>query len=193
MDDERHPILYVLNSSLTTPHNISTMLPSIRNFRPEDIEALVHLYNRYIEETTITFDIAPHTVEHRREHWLSHYGVSGRYRLLVAECNESVVGYASSSKFRTKAAYDTSVETSIYLDMSFRAKGIGTHLYAALFDVLSTEDVHRAYAGITMPNDVSVSIHKKFGFEQVGLFREVGRKFGKYWDVAWFEKKIEQR
>ena len=166
------------------------MRTSIRNFRTEDVEALVHLYNRYIEETTITFDIEPYTVEHRREHWLSHYQPSGRHRLLVAECDNQVVGYASSSRFRTKAAYNTSVETSIYVDMSFHAKGIGTQLYTALFDVLGAEDVHRAYAGITMPNDVSVVMHKKFGFKQVGLFKEVGRKFGQYWDVAWFEKKI---
>ncbi|MBE9063288.1 GNAT family N-acetyltransferase [cf. Phormidesmis sp. LEGE 11477] len=166
------------------------MLTSIRNFRPEDIEALVHLYNRYIEETTITFDIAPHTVEHRQAHWLSHYHATGRHRLIVAECDEKVVGYASSSQFRVKAAYDTSVETSIYMDMSFRAKGIGTQLYTALFQALDEEDVHRAYAGITMPNDVSVAIHQKFGFKQVGLFKEVGRKFRKYWDVAWFEKEI---
>ncbi|MEM8503758.1 MAG: N-acetyltransferase family protein [Cyanobacteria bacterium P01_D01_bin.1] len=161
---------------------------SIRNFQVEDIEALVHLYNRYIEETTITFDIQPHTVDQRREHWLSHYQLSGRHRLLVAECDKKVVGYASSSQFRTKAAYDTSVETSIYVDMSLQARGVGTQLYTALFDALSTEDVHRAYAGITMPNDISVAIHTKFGFKQVGLFKEVGRKFGKYWDVAWFEK-----
>ena len=190
MDDKRHSILYVLNSSLTTLHDISIMRTSIRNFRPEDIETLVPLYNRYIEETTITFDIAPHTVEHRREHWLSHYHASGRHRLLIAECDEKVVGYASSSQFRTKAAYDTSVETSIYMDMSFRAKGIGAQLYTSLFDALNEEDVHRAYAGITMPNDASIAIHQKFGFRQVGLFKEVGRKFGKYWDVAWFEKEI---
>ncbi|EDX85620.1 acetyltransferase, GNAT family [Synechococcus sp. PCC 7335] len=169
------------------------MSTRIRNFHPSDIEALVHIYNRYIEETTITFDITPHTIEYRREHWMSHYHASGRHRLLVAECDRKVVGYASSSQFRTKAAYDTSVETSIYLDMSFRAKGIGTQLYTALFGALAKEDVHRAYAGITLPNDVSIGIHQKFGFEQVGLFKEVGRKFGKYWDVAWFEKTIGDR
>lgn len=166
------------------------MHTSIRNFQIEDIDALVHLYNRYIEETTITFDIEPYTVEQRSENWLSHYDSAGRHRLLIAECDDKVVGYASSSQFRTKAAYDTSVETSIYIDMSFHARGIGTQLYTALFDVLRTEDVHRAYAGITLPNDVSVAIHEKFGFKQVGLFKEVGRKFGRYWDVAWFEKSL---
>ncbi len=166
------------------------MLTHIRSFLPEDIEALVSMYNHYIEETTITFDITPHTAEQRREHWLSHYHSTGRHRLLVAECDKAVVGYASSSRLRTKAAYDTSVETSIYVDMSFHAKGIGTQLYTALFDALKTEDVHRAYAGITMPNDVSVAMHEKFGFKQVGLFKEVGRKFEQYWDVAWFEKEI---
>ncbi len=175
---------------LTSRRLMSIMRTSIRNFQPDDIEALVHLYNRYIEETTITFDITPHTVEQRREHWLSHYRSDGRHRLLIAECDDKVIGYASSSQFRTKAAYDTSVETSIYIDMSFHARGIGTQLYTALFRALGAEDVHRAYAGITMPNDVSVAIHKKFGFKQVGLFKEVGRKFGQYWDVAWFEKEI---
>ncbi len=119
---------------------------------------------------------------------MSHYATTGRYRLLVAERDGQVLGYASSSQLRVKAAYDTSVETSIYLTAEAQRCGVGSRLYQALFEVLSYEDVHRAYAGITLPNDPSVAIHRKFEFKQVGLFKEVGRKFGQYWDVAWFEK-----
>lgn len=163
----------------------------IRDFHPADISALTDLYNRYIAETTITFDLHPYTVSQRQTAWMSHYSKAGRYRLLVAEQDGQVVGYATSSKFRTKAAYDTSVETSVYLYPKAQGKGIGSQLYSALFEALAAEDVHRAYAGITLPNEPSIAIHQKFGFEQVGLFREVGRKFGRYWDVAWFERKIE--
>jgi len=163
---------------------------SVRNVRDTDLDALVELYNRYIAETAITFDLSPYTPEQRRESWLSHYSDSGRHRLLVAECDRQIVGYATSSKFATKAAYDTSVETSIYVALGFTGSGIGRQLYSALFDVLKTEDVHRAYAGITLPNEASVAIHQKFGFEQVAIFQEVGRKFDRYWDVAWFQKNL---
>ncbi len=178
----------LLNPALESPMNTL-----IRDFHPTDINALTELYNRYIAETTITFDLHPYTAPQRQATWMSHYATTGRYRLLVAEREGQVVGYATSSKFRTKAAYDTSVETSVYLDTQVQGKGIGTQLYSALFEALAEEDVHRAYAGITLPNAPSIAIHQKFGFEQVGLFREVGRKFGRYWDVAWFERKIENR
>ncbi len=162
----------------------------VRDFHPADISALTELYNQYILETTITFDLQPYTVEQRQAAWMSHYSATGRYRLLVAESDGQVMGYATSSKFRTKAAYDTSVETSVYLCPEAQGKGIGSQLYSALFETLAAEDVHRAYAGITLPNEPSIAIHRKFGFEEVGLFREVGRKFGRYWDVAWFERGV---
>jgi phosphinothricin acetyltransferase len=166
------------------------MTVTVRDFCSADIEVLTALYNRYILETTITFDLQPYTVQQRQELWMSHYGHSGRYRLLVAERDRQVVGYASSSKLRVKAAYDTSVETSLYLIAEAQGCGIGSQLYSTLFEALQKEDVHRAYAGITLPNEASIAIHRKFGFEQVGLFREVGRKFDRYWDVAWLEKAL---
>lgn len=164
------------------------MTTLVRDFCSTDIEPLTKLYNRYIIETTITFDLSPFSVEQRQANWMCHYDHSGRYRLFVAESDGEVVGYASSSKLRTKAAYDTSVEASIYLCDTAQGQGIGKQLYSMLFQTLAQEDIHRVYAGITLPNQASIALHKKFDFEQVGLFREVGRKFGRYWDVAWFEK-----
>jgi phosphinothricin acetyltransferase len=85
----------------------------------------------------------------------------------------------------------TSVETSIYLAPEATGRGMGTDLYAALFAALAEEDLHRAYAGVTLPNTASVALHRKFGFRSIGVYREVGRKFGKYWDVEWFEKPLD--
>ena len=166
------------------------MTTIIRLPQTADLEALTQLYNHYVLNTTITFDIEPYTVDQRREHWWCHYAPQGRHRLWVAEKDQVVIGYASSSKLREKAAYDTSVETSIYLCPEVQGQGIGTQLYRALFRSLAEEDVHRAYAGITLPNPGSIALHQKFGFHSVGCYREVGRKFDRYWHVEWFEKAL---
>ena len=78
----------------------------------------------------------------------------------------------------------------MYLDPGAVGEGLGTRLYAVLFDALAREAVHRALAGITLPNPVSVALHQRFGFTPIGIFREVGRKFDRYWDVQWFEKSM---
>jgi phosphinothricin acetyltransferase len=154
-----------------------------------DLEPLNDIYNRYVKETHFTFDIDPMTIEARRE-WFSHYGSAGRHRLLVAVSDDAVMGFACSSRLRPKAAYETSVETTIYLAAKASGRGAGTKLYADLFKELEAEDVHRAYAGIALPNRASVALHERFGFKRVAHFTEQGRKFDRYWDVAWYEKPI---
>ena len=91
-------------------------------------------------------------------------------------------------RWRPKAAYDTTVETTIYCAPDAVGKGIGRRLYAALFESLRGEDVHRYVAGYTMPNPATAALHERLGFKVVGTFSEVGRKFGKYWDVCWMER-----
>jgi phosphinothricin acetyltransferase len=161
----------------------------IRAAVQSDLAALTALYNHYIQHTAITFDTEPWTLEQRAA-WLSHYAESGRHRLLIAESEGKLLGYASSSPFRPKAAYDTSVETSVYVSPEAHGHGIGTALYTRLFEILSHEDVHRAIAGITLPNEKSLALHTKFGFVETGRMTEVGRKFNQYWDVAWMEKDV---
>jgi phosphinothricin acetyltransferase len=107
---------------------------------------------------------------------------------LVAEESGSVLGYAGTMRWRPKAAYDTTVETTIYCDPQAMGKGIGSRLYGALFEALREEDIHRFVAGYTVPNPASAALHARFGFRAVGIFPEVGRKFGRYWDVAWSER-----
>ncbi|MFF8319115.1 GNAT family N-acetyltransferase [Streptomyces bobili] len=156
-----------------------------------DLEALTDLYNHYVRETPITFDTAIFTPEERRP-WLLSHPEDGPYRLMVATDTDSqeILGYATSSPFRAKQAYATSVEVTVYLRPDAGGRGVGTLLYEALFEALSGEDLHRAYAGIAQPNEASVRLHERFGFRHVGTYREVGRKFGRYWDVAWFERDL---
>ncbi|MEU1401582.1 N-acetyltransferase family protein [Streptomyces sp. NPDC005728] len=156
-----------------------------------DLDALTALYNHYVRETPITFDTAVFTAEERRP-WLLSHPEDGPYRLMVATDRDSqqILGYVTSSPYRPKPAYATSVETSVYVAPDAGRRGIGTLLYDALFKALAEEDVHRAYAGIAQPNEASEQLHARFGFRHVGTYREVGRKFGRYWDVAWYEKDL---
>lgn len=159
----------------------------IRNGILEDLPVLTGIYNHYVIHTPATFDIEPFTIEQRRE-WFDHYSESGPYRLLVADTEGTPVGYATSSPLRARAAYHTSIETSVFVDKDALGHGIGRKLYTALFEELAKTDLHRAYAGIALPNSASVDLHQRFGFKQTGIFHEVGKKFGQYHSVAWFEK-----
>jgi phosphinothricin acetyltransferase len=161
----------------------------VRPATEADLDGLNEVYNEYVRTAHYTFDLEPISIEARRD-WFSHYGTAGRYRVFVAAADDSVVGYASSGRYRLKAAYETSVETSIYLVAEATGLGIGGKLYTALFDALRGEDVHRAFAGISLPNPASVALHEKFGFKRAGLYTEQGRKFDRYWDVAWYEKPL---
>jgi len=162
---------------------------AIRPARPDDLPALARIYDYFIANTAITFDLEPFGTEGRRA-WFEGFADGGRHRLLVADAGAGAIGYACAHTFRPKGAYATSVETTIYLDIDHQRAGLGTRLYTALFEILAQEDVHRAYAGITLPNPGSVALHEHFGFEHTGTFHEVGRKQDRYWDVAWFEKRL---
>jgi phosphinothricin acetyltransferase len=159
----------------------------IRAAGRRDLARLTEIYNYYVINTPVTFDVAPYTVE-RREAWFAQFGATGRHRLLVAESVEGVVGYAGTTRFRPKAAYETTVETTIYCAPEAVGKGNGGRLYTALFAALGGEDIRRFVAGYALPNAATAAIHERFGFKVVGVFSENGRKFGKYWDVCWTER-----
>jgi phosphinothricin acetyltransferase len=152
-----------------------------------DLPRLTAIYNHFVEHTAASFEVDQWTVEGRRE-WFGHYATTGPHRLLVAEVDGRVDGYATSSVFRERAAYARSVETSVYCDPGSVGRGLGTALYAELLDQLRGEDVHRAYAGVALPNDASEALHRRFGFREVGIYTEVGHKLGRWWDVRWYER-----
>jgi phosphinothricin acetyltransferase len=156
---------------------------------PAHLEAIAAIYDHYVGTTAVTFDVQTRTEEGWRE-WFSAFDERGRHRLVVARDAEEVIGYASSAPYRSRAAYAPSVETSVYVDPRRLGRGVGTALYEALLSELADEDVHRAYAGIAMPNPASVRLHERCGFRRAGYFTEQGRKFGRYWDVAWYERSV---
>ena len=163
---------------------------TIRPVTQTDLPALVSILNHYISNTAITFDTQAYT-EDTRVPWFSQFADTGRHQCLVAESGEGkVLGYANSGPLRPKAAYDTSIEVSVYTDHQVPVKGLGSQLYDALFQRLVNEDVHRAHALITLPNEASVGLHRKFGFYDVGTLHEAGRKFDRYHSVLWMEKKL---
>jgi phosphinothricin acetyltransferase len=164
----------------------------IRPALESDVPALNALYNHYVAETAVTFDVQPSSLDQRLA-WFRQFAKTGRYRLLVAQIKGQFAGYTGSLQFKVKEAYQTSVETTIYVDPGFQGRSVGRSLYDALFAELATEEVHRAYGGITLPNDASVSLHKRAGFQHIGTWNEVGFKHGKYQDVAWYERQVEGR
>jgi phosphinothricin acetyltransferase len=163
--------------------------PSIAPASAEDLEGINTIYNHYVITSSVTFDLEPRSMQWREE-WFSKFDRTGPYRLLVAHWAGVVAGYASSSQYRPRAAYDTSVETSIYLAPDHTGRGLGKELYDALFGELEGQGLHRAYAGTTLPNPASVRLHERCGFQRVGYYSQQGFKFGQFWDVAWYERAI---
>ena len=160
---------------------------AIRPAVAADLPGIVAILNHYVLQSHVTFDTRPFAVAERQP-WFDGFGVTGRYRLLVADDGGRVIGYASSTPIRPKPAYDPSVETTIYLEPAATGRGRGRRLYAELLELLSGEDVHRAYAGIALPNPGSIALHESLGFRHVGTFDEAGRKFGRYWSIGWWER-----
>ena len=165
------------------------MAVTTRPAHRDDVPRLTEIYNYYVVHTPVTFDLEPYTVE-KRLLWFEQFETKGRYRLIVAEQEGVVVGYAGTTRWRPKAAYDTTVETSIYTSVETVGQGVGRVLYAALFEAIREENIHRIVGGFTLPNAGSAKLHEHFGFRAVGVFSEVGFKFGKYWDVAWTERPL---
>jgi phosphinothricin acetyltransferase len=160
----------------------------VRPATEDDLGAVNDIYNHYVHTSHVTFDVDPTGIEWRRQ-WFEEHADS-RCRIFVATVDGRVIGYASSGRYRAKAAYETAVQTSVYVAPDFVGRGVGASLYAVLLDALEREDVHRALAGIAQPNEASVALHRRLGFELVAHFSEQGRKFGRYWDVDWYERAL---
>jgi phosphinothricin acetyltransferase len=165
------------------------MSTTIRPASIDDLPRLAEIYNYYVVHSAVSFDIDPVTLDERRE-WFQQFASTGPYRLLVAENAGKVVGYAGSFRFRTRKAYDSTVETTVYCAPEAVGRGIGRLLYGALFDALRGEKLRMAVAAIAVPNPASIALHERLGFTLAGLLHDIGRKFDRYWDVAWYEKRL---
>ena len=162
---------------------------SIRHVEQSDLPELLAIYNYYVVNTPVTFDLEPRTLAQRQE-WLDGFSRTGKYQCFVALRGARPIGWCCSSRLKEKAAYDTSIETSIYVTPGESGKGLGRRLYQTLFAALAGEDIHRVFGGITLPNEASVGLHRAMGFKHIGTYNEIGRKFGKFWDVALYLKPL---
>jgi phosphinothricin acetyltransferase len=164
---------------------------TVRTASLNDLPSLTEIQNYYIINTHITFDVRPFDSEQRRT-WFNDHSDGRRYQLLVAgDAKSGVLGYACTGRFRTKEAYDTTVEASVGCRPDATGRGLGKLLYAALFEAIADQDINRIVAGIAQPNPSSNALHQLFGFKPIGTFSQVGRKFDKYWDVLWMERPLK--
>jgi phosphinothricin acetyltransferase len=157
----------------------------IRPATSADAQALAAIYNPYIADTIITFEtetLPPEEMENRR----SAVVASGR-PWIVGEVDGRVVGYAYAGAWKARAAYDRSVESTIYLAPGQEGRGLGLQLYGALIDELRATGAHAVIGGIALPNAASIALHEKLGFRKIGQFLEVGFKFGRWIDVGYWE------
>jgi phosphinothricin acetyltransferase len=163
---------------------------TIRHARLADLPRLTAIYNHYIRSSDATFDERLLEPEDRRA-WLEAHRETGPYRLLVAERDRDAIGYASSSRYREHPAFDATIETSVYVDPSAVGQGVGRALYGALFTAIRSEALHRALAGIALPNPASIALHERFEFRNVGVFDEYARKNGRRISSVWMEKALD--
>jgi phosphinothricin acetyltransferase len=162
---------------------------TIRPATAGDAAAICAIYNPYIANTTISFEEEP----------VSAADMAGRIAdvaqaglpWLVAEQDGRLLGYAYATRWRVRPAYRTSVESSVYLGGEAAGRGLGSALYRALLDALRRLDVHMVIGGIAQPNERSVALHEKLGFRKVAHFSEVGRKFGRWIDVGYWELRLD--
>ncbi len=164
-------------------------MATVRPARRSDLARLVAIYNHYVEHSVATFDTDIVSVESRTA-WFDTFSDTGPHRLVVACEGDRVLGCASSSPYRAHPAFAETVEFGIYLDPRSRGAGVGSALYRVLLEQLSSEEVRLAVAGIALPNDASVALHRKFGFTDVGVFKEYATKRGVYISSLWLQRRI---
>lgn len=160
----------------------------IRQVRAEDYESIASIYNHYVSNTSITFEettVTSTDIQNRVEK-----SRSTNLPWFVMEINGSIVGYAYASKWKERAAYRFSVESSVYVSEKYHGKGYGTLLYKELLKKLNLLEVNSVIGGITLPNLASVALHEKLGMKKVAHFSNVGFKFGRWLDVGYWQLKL---
>lgn len=161
---------------------------TIREARPEDAKELLAIYKPYVVKTAITFEYEVPTEEefkNRVVNTLKKYPY-----LLAVDENHEIIGYTYASAFKTRKAYDWSVETSIYIKEGRHGEGLGKLLYQKLEDILKEMGICNMCACIAYPNPESEAFHEKLGYKTVAHFHQSGFKMGKWYDMIWMEKFI---
>lgn len=159
----------------------------IRKVTIEDAPQIMDIYNYYVDNSIVTFD-TEHALLIEIQNKIK--TTMDLYPWIVYELDGEILGYAYGSEWKAKDGYKHSTETTVYLKEGTLKKGLGTMLYQELIDQLKKLNFHALMGCITLPNDASIRLHEKFGFEKVGHFKEVGLKFEKWIDVGYWELRI---
>lgn len=155
-------------------------MPTIRPARREDAAAIAAIYAPYVRETAVSFETTPPDTEEMSRRIEA---CMAMYPWLVAVDDERISGYVYAGRYSGRAAYDWSAETTVYLHPDYHRKRIARRLYETLFGLLKRQGVHGLFAMITLPNEASVGLHRSLGMREIGVYREVGFKFGAWRDV----------
>ncbi|MGD1057610.1 MAG: N-acetyltransferase family protein [Solirubrobacteraceae bacterium] len=161
--------------------------PIVRDASERDAAACAGVYAPYVTDTAITFESDPPSAEDMAKRIDA---AQRSHAWLVLEEGGRVVGYAYGSRFEPRAAYRWACEVSVYVEKGRRRTGSGRMLYEALFRRLADRGFRIAVAGMTLPNDASVGLHRAMGFEPVGTYRRIGFKHGRWHDVAWTQRTL---
>ncbi|MDF5734531.1 MULTISPECIES: arsinothricin resistance N-acetyltransferase ArsN1 family B [unclassified Nostoc] len=165
------------------------MKPTIRLANESDALKMLAIYGPIVRETSISFEIEPPS-KTEFEGRIQNY--QQQMPWLVCEVNSELLGYAYATPYRTRAAYQWSVESSVYINVEYRRKGVAKALYTSLFALLQLQGYYNVFAAIALPNPASVAVHEAVGFSPVGVFRKVGYKFRKWHDVGWWQLSLQQ-
>jgi L-amino acid N-acyltransferase YncA len=162
-------------------------MSKVRDASALDAEACAAIYAPYVTGTAITFEIDPPTAAEMAQRITD---AQATHAWMVLEDEGRVVGYAYAGPMKPRAAYRWSCEVSVYLEQGRRRTGGGRALYEALFDRLIERGFRTAVAGMTLPNDASIGLHKALGFEPIGTYRKIGWKLDRWHDVAWAQRPL---
>ncbi|MTI31481.1 arsinothricin resistance N-acetyltransferase ArsN1 family B [Xanthovirga aplysinae] len=157
----------------------------IRSVRIEDATEICEIYNHYVLQSIITFEEDPVSKDKMSIRISS---TLNDLPWIVYTENKKILGFAYASKWKSRCAYKNSVESTVYVKNDYHGKKIGSQLYQELMNQISKTDIHAVIGGIALPNDHSIALHERFGFEKVAHFKEVGFKFNQWIDVGYWQK-----
>jgi L-amino acid N-acyltransferase YncA len=164
--------------------------PRVIAAEPGHLEQIARIYSQIVLTSPATFDLEPPPADHWQRMLAGVDPRAGHFLLVAVDDAGAVLGHAKSGRFRDRAAYDTTCETSIYIDGSARGKGVGRALYARLIELLEASPARLAVGGMTEPNPASAALHESLGFTRVGTFEGVGFKFGEPQSVTWYQRPL---
>lgn len=163
---------------------------ALRPATRDDVPAMLAIYNHAVLHTTATYDYEPRTLDQRLA-WFDDHARDGLPVLVTTDAAGAIAGWSSLSRYHHKPGYRFTVENSVYVAEGHQRRRLGTRLLAPLIDAARASGLHAIIAVIDSANDASLRLHAKFGFEQVGHFRQIGFKFGRWLDVVYLERMIE--